>query len=98
MSQLLATNVTKNLPSVVYSRFFSFRLPTVHLPLMQIHVVFAGEGLVAEFTQKHPFFVRLDPTFVCIASGRVVTLVVHAQFLNAVMVTLADLTHDVTAT
>ena len=53
------------------------------------------ETFLAEFARKPSLFVRLDSTLVCISSGRVVTLVVRVQLIDAVVVTVADLTHDV---
>ena len=58
---------------------------------MLVHAMLLGETFVAEFARKPPLFVRVNST-----SGRVVTLVVRVELVDAVVVTVADLTHDVT--
>ena len=54
-----------------------------------MHALFPRKRPVAKITGK--LLLRLNFLF-----RRVVTLVVRVQILNAVMVTLTDLTHDVT--
>ena len=69
----------------------SFRLTTVHLPLVTEHVILASETFATEFARKPSLFVRVNST-----SGRMVTLIMRVQLVDGVMVTVADLTHDVT--
>ena len=86
-----ATNFTRNRSLVPL-----YRSSTVFLPLMSVKSLLLLESFVAEFARKPPVFVRLNSTLVCLSSaGRVVPLVVCVQLFNAVMVTLTDLTHDV---
>ena len=88
-----ATNVARNCSFVSLSRFY--RLTTVHLPLMTEHGLPYRETFLAEFARKPPLFVRLYSTLGRLSPGRVVHLVVRIQLFNAVVVTVADLTHDV---
>ena len=63
---------------------------------MFVQITILSETFVAEFAWKPPLFVRLNASFH--SSGRVVTLVVRVQFIDAAMVTLANLTHNVATT
>ena len=84
-----ATNFTRN-----RSLAPLYRSSTVFLPLMSVKSLLLLESFVAEFARKPPVFVRLNWSIVS-TSPRVVTLVVRVQLFDVVMVTLADLTHDV---
>ena len=94
--EILPTHITGKL-ALVMRRFrsFSFRHPSVKLFLVLIHIALKSECFVAEFAGKSAIFVRLYPAVSSSTSHGVVTLVVRVQLFDAVVVTVADLTHEV---
>ena len=66
----------------------------MHSPHVSIHIPNFAQSFVADFARIPPLCVRLDAHFSQLIPGRVVALVVRVQVFDAVMVTVADLTHD----